>query len=1768
MNGIRNRYKPNSLDDQQINQKLSQKLMLKTYSKNGNQQLVLQDNKMQKSTNNKDYYNEFNMPVEYSDEKLQVKQISKQLICISPASKLKEQLDQGRKHNTQVSIFTDFKNQEGNGGIKKIEALHKQQQNQTLKLNPIFQIETKQPQTSNVYSKTEQTYDLISLNEEKQQITLPDDDNIVINQSKTKRGNFSQNLLNGPVLTEGSDFSIFGSTQTIPKFQLKSNLTTQDTQTLSKSKSDQRLNSILNQSSMKFDQSKSIIGILNSSQMNSSNVNNKSVDINSEAIKRQNLLHKSNFLRNSSYNLKSQSDLIQSSKPSSMLQKIQNLQTTSSFTGKQRKVFSDISHLEQHFTNIMDYPKCKQKIYDSMLLTPKDIQTLHKSRLNKNKFWVKMALGNIKVQYQADLKKIMENKNLSYVSDQKLIDPVLVNITDSNGEQFKQSVFQVTENKKESYQSFHLQRSIVNSLSPQRRFSETMNQKQYQNVIKGSNTDLNSKHFQSVRDNNKFQQSENQQQQYKNTTSRQDVQDLENWLEVMLQQIYSENNLKADQVLENVQLIYTACLKELIRQVSLQCTERGLLIQKVWDAYLTLFEKLIELNATEKRNLEKLYIEDVNRISKGYEANINQLSKSLSQMQISIDELTSNLDMAIQNNHVLKEVNDKFQSEIKIKDAEIESLKQNIKLLSWDNDFYQTEYVNQQKNQENRQKMEEKAYIRLKQLEDQKYQSIQNYQKQSNSIQLSTPNVQKTPKQNNFIDFKAANYQTQQLKIEKRCKSANNSILHLEELNIEMESLYEFSKLRFPIKTFTEEETQTENIEINQEKHQTNSQQERIEKDQSDIINQAIQERENQLRQQIEQELKEQIESNLRSQIKQQLREQIENELQQKYSQQQQQKEKQNSQQSQRLQRDSKQQSNQKQKQPNQNQQLKQLIEQLNLEKQQMQLEKQQLQQEIQNIKKDQEQKIQQQEEEIEQMEQLLAEKDQLITQKEKIIKEKEMGSQIKTKEIQQLQQDQKKQTKEFQNKIDKIEEQLKKYIEKEKIQLTSSTTSQFGNVEINQTDWRSIYQAIRDNSDLPDIIKQNIDIMLNLITKEQEEQKAKNQETSPQNQNEITEQQPIENEQSLIKQSSKSFQNQNENQFQNINPDPQQDQEEKIQQMKELEDAKLEIEEIKDNVSDLTNKNKKLINKVKQLKDIIRSQKNTIIKIQDIAKQLVQENRKIQQQTNEYSIQDMGQNTQESFNDIPFPKEEIKSDEPENISIIEFVPIEQQSSPTSKTKSMAKNFKMSQPQSKKSISKPGENSPTQIFKNKQARRSRFDALINQLGDLTNDFIINDEDGKEDVDFDDYLPQIHNVRRSSMRLFTNKKTKTYEFKLGQVQKKDRTISANAEPALKLLSKVQDRIKENKHQISQTKNNIIKFVLNVYQDRIKNPQNVQNPLYVIAYDNMMQKYGLKKVAETKLQQFLESTMKYLDNSRIKMFSRFARIYDPYDSQDFELYIKCLKFVEESGNSGMQIINQPFDRMFISHELSLQALTNQFQDIISQDKVIELVDWINKNKIQDKNKSDLIDFDDMMEQILEKYNQTKNNVLGNVEDLFFAADLNKNGQIEIDEFITLYRHLEKERFDLKKAQDLFLSEADIISSDGERNLSLNKFASISLQEGLFKIDKQTAFSNQISHNDFVRNIDQLRVCWKDICSKIKKRLMRCNSYTDSFKEIIENLDSQLKQKLDKDQFLWISYRLLDEESKRFVLEYEVDLLVPVKFNQIQDAFYELEDSMISK
>ena len=67
---------------------------------------------------------------------------------------------------------------------------------------------------------------------------------------------------------------------------------------------------------------------------------------------------------------------------------------------------------------------------------------------------------------------------------------------------------------------------------------------------------------------------------------------------------------------------------------------------------------------------------------------------------------------------------------------------------------------------------------------------------------------------------------------------------------------------------------------------------------------------------------------------------------------------------------------------------------------------------------------------------------------------------------------------------------------------------------------------------------------------------------------------------------------------------------------------------------------------------------------------------------------------------------------------------------------------------------------------------------------------------------------------------------------------------------------------------------------------------------------------------------------------------------------------------------------------------------------------------------------------------------------VKNAFFACDLDGNGTINLNEFLTLFRHIEKEKFIFTKALKMFDKYADIVT-DEEKCLSFEKFTSFCVQ-----------------------------------------------------------------------------------------------------------------------
>lgn len=106
--------------------------------------------------------------------------------------------------------------------------------------------------------------------------------------------------------------------------------------------------------------------------------------------------------------------------------------------------------------------------------------------------------------------------------------------------------------------------------------------------------------------------------------TRKDVKNLMSWLGSMLQKALI-STLSPENLYETTNTIYKVCFQELIRQVKVQCKERGELIQQVWQTYQKLFEHALKVAQAKQENIEKNHNSAIVNLERLYEKKISDL---------------------------------------------------------------------------------------------------------------------------------------------------------------------------------------------------------------------------------------------------------------------------------------------------------------------------------------------------------------------------------------------------------------------------------------------------------------------------------------------------------------------------------------------------------------------------------------------------------------------------------------------------------------------------------------------------------------------------------------------------------------------------------------------------------------------------------------------------------------------------------------------------------------------------------------------------------------------------------------------------------------------------------------------------------------------------------------------------------------------------------------------------------------------------------------
>ncbi|KAL4510014.1 hypothetical protein ABPG72_010207 [Tetrahymena utriculariae] len=419
-------------------------------------------------------------------------------------------------------------------------------------------------------------------------------------------------------------------------------------------------------------------------------------------------------------------------------------------------------------------------------------------------------------------------------------------------------------------------------------------------------------------------------------------------------------------------------------------------------------------------------------------------------------------------------------------------------------------------------------------------------------------------------------------------------------------------------------------------------------------------------------------------------------------------------------------------------------------------------------------------------------------------------------------------------------------------------------------------------------------------------------------------------------------------------------------------------------------------------------------------------------------------------------------------------------------------------------------------------------------------------------------------KKKLLRLkFTNKKS-TIKF-LAHVQRtqafsKMTQVDKNTHFGFILVNKIRDQGIPKKFATFLPLKNTLKYIQNLVDERVRMireqrlPKDQEMPIF--SFNKFLQIFGFKKVAENKYTQFLMSVIQYQSIFRVNMFTRLLTINSDkkmnYSIDEMEKYFQAYEFIVNLSTMGvLNPQHSETDSTFmVPHLKALDYIKVILEKIMPFEDLVDLRQQLDNMKevdLKHTNKIHVVDFDIFMSKVLQKYRILMNKTQLFVKNAFFAADLDGNGRINLNEFLTLYRHIMSNRFNLMRCIKMFEEKADIITEE-EKNLSFEKFTAICIDYNLFTTQIQDKYINVQNKEDILQRMQQLQQNWNDEQQKIKEKIEVLKPFVvpESYKNWVEVLKVLEHRILDEEiqeenlRPILIAHKLLNDELQRLIEE----------------------------
>ncbi|CAG9330798.1 unnamed protein product [Blepharisma stoltei] len=166
---------------------------------------------------------------------------------------------------------------------------------------------------------------------------------------------------------------------------------------------------------------------------------------------------------------------------------------------------------------------------------------------------------------------------------------------------------------------------------------------------------------------------------------RRDVHALADWLDMMLKQVLSEQNEDIEQLFEGALLIYNVCFHEIVRQVSVQCVERGELINRVWKAYLGILERALRIVNVKLLMQSQEFLHEKEEINARHLVEKTRILKEKDKLYIENEKLLRLIKIKGDESDKMTRREEKIIRKLEILQKQYENAKKEILYLKEDN---------------------------------------------------------------------------------------------------------------------------------------------------------------------------------------------------------------------------------------------------------------------------------------------------------------------------------------------------------------------------------------------------------------------------------------------------------------------------------------------------------------------------------------------------------------------------------------------------------------------------------------------------------------------------------------------------------------------------------------------------------------------------------------------------------------------------------------------------------------------------------------------------------------------------------------------------------------------------------------------------------------------------------------------------------------------------------------------------------------------------